>query len=422
MVGMSRDFGQNGRRALNGQEGNQVRVVLPTMPVEKASLSDLKEQMRSASQAKAQVEAARARAAAEYSRRLGERATEKTLRKQSAQSSRNARAEVKVARKLKDLPDTRAAFEKGEITFGHAKVIAGAAGRADIDEQELVGRAKVEPVDVFARTTRRHEQLRSEDDGVSRLEAQKSSRRAWIKTDRDDGMTVLYARFDPITGAQVKNALSTRSDLLWRGENPKQRPSTEQRLADALADLICRPDGGKARQGGTGKWGGATLFIMADYDAVSRELRDASLADGTPIPVETLKDMACQARIVPAFFDSRNQPLWVGRGKRVATSAQRQALFARDRGCVGCNADPQWCQAHHIVPWQAGGPTDIDNLCLLCSRCHHQVHDDGWEIRQTPDGKHVMLPPARNKNRPPLPVTVPHRQRRRRKLTTKLRR
>ncbi len=164
------------------------------------------------------------------------------------------------------------------------------------------------------------------------------------------------------------------------------------------------------------------MFIIANYDVVTRKLQDAELADGTPIPVETVRDLACEAQIVPAFFDTRSQPLWVGRNSRIATRAQRMALFARDRGCIGCDADPQWCQAHHIVPWQAQGPTNIDNMCLLCSRCHHQIHDNGWQIRQTPEGKHVMLPPTR-RNRPPLPVNIPpHRRRKRRKPTPVLRR
>ena len=27
------------------------------------------------------------------------------------------------------------------------------------------------------------------------------------------------------------------------------------------------------------------------------------------------------------------------------------------------------------------GPTDLDNGVLLCTACHHDIHDDGWEIR-----------------------------------------
>ena len=90
-------------------------------------------------------------------------------------------------------------------------------------------------------------QQRSQDDGMSRLERQKRNRKSWIKTDSDDGMTVLYGRFDPITGARIKNVLSAKTNQLWRAENPKQRPTTAQRMADALAELLCEPGQGKGK-------------------------------------------------------------------------------------------------------------------------------------------------------------------------------
>ena len=400
--------GSNGRSGGDLSAG-RVRVTLPSASVERASPAVLKEMMRSASEAASRVAAFRARAAAEYSRRMGQRHAEKTLRQVSGASSRGARSEIETANRLKDLPGTRRAFEDGQINPGHVKIIAKTSGRVEIDEQELVEKAKRQPVDVFAHTARKHEQQRSGDDGVSRLETQKKSRRAWIRTDRDDGMTVLYARFDPITGALVKNALSTRNDLLWREEDRDRPRTSEQRLADALAQLVSEPGGA----GNVKRRPGATLFVVAHYDAVAGRLGDAALADGTPIPVEALKRLACDAGIVPAFFDGKGRPLWVGRTRRLATRAQRRALYARDGGCVGCGVDPDWCEAHHIIFWEAGGPTDIDNLCLLCRRCHHQVHDDGWRIRRTRRGGYVMAPPI-GASRPPRRRSVGNRRRRRR--------
>jgi len=395
-----------------GMAGNQVRIVLPSVAVREASLAGLKEQMRSASRAKAQAEAVRVRAAAEYSRRMGQKAAERTLREESGESANGSRVEVDIAGKLEDLPDTRKAFEDGEITFGHTKIIANTAGRVDVDEQELVDRAKKEPVDVFARTAREHEQRKSEDDGLSKLEAQRRARKAGIKTDPTDGMTLLWGRFDPITGTRIKNLLTAKTNQLWREEDPKDRPTTEQRMADALAELLRQPGGGK--KGKKGKTPKTDLLLIAHYDTGEQEIRDATLADGTPVPVALFKDMACQGKVVPAIFDTKGQPLWVGLGKRLATPAQRLALIARDRRCVGCGADPAWCQSHHLIPWEADGPTDIDNLVLLCSRCHHQVHDDSWRIRKTPSGKYVLQPPS-SRHRPPLPSKTPNRRGRQRK-------
>ncbi|WP_263406422.1 HNH endonuclease [Microbacterium hominis] len=45
-------------------------------------------------------------------------------------------------------------------------------------------------------------------------------------------------------------------------------------------------------------------------------------------------------------------------------------------------APPPWTHGHHLSWWDRDtGPTDIDNGVLLCTGCHHRVHDDGWEIR-----------------------------------------
>ena len=389
------------------------------MAVEKATVSDLREQLRSIGRTESQAAAARARVAAEFTRRMGQKQAERTVREQTGKSVRGSREEVQVANRLLNLPDTREAFENGEINAGHARAIARAAEEVDVDERELVDKARRQPEDVFAHTVRKHQRERSGDDGLSRFERQKKERKAWLKTDRDDGMTVLYGRFDPVTGALIKDALSTRTNQLWRDEHPDHRPTTGQRMADAVAELLCEPRTGEEpgkdnnkKKRGRKKFRGATLFLVAHYDTKGQHIRDATLADGTPIPVAVFRDMACQGKIVPAVFDTRGRPLWVGMSKRLATPAQRMALMARDRGCVGCGADPAWCQAHHVIPWEAGGPTNIDNMCLLCSRCHHQIHDDGWVIRQTPDGKHVMQPPPKN-SRTALPIRTQRRRRRR---------
>ena len=35
--------------------------------------------------------------------------------------------------------------------------------------------------------------------------------------------------------------------------------------------------------------------------------------------------------------------------------------------------------------WANGGPTDLDNLVLLCSAHHRAIHEDGWRMRGHPD-------------------------------------
>ncbi|MBO0759284.1 MAG: HNH endonuclease, partial [Bradyrhizobiaceae bacterium] len=72
---------------------------------------------------------------------------------------------------------------------------------------------------------------------------------------------------------------------------------------------------------------------------------------------------------------------------------QRRALNLRDKGCIKCGRPPQWCQAHHIQHWIDGGPTNLDNLCLLCSECHRLVHHADWRIQTTKNGRPECVQP-----------------------------
>ena len=159
---------------------------------------------------------------------------------------------------------------------------------------------------------------------------------------------------------------------------------TRERGDDGLADDECG-DGGAA----TGlRDGGGTarplptrhqVVVVASTDVVSgRDPQGRCEIPGVgPIPQSELERLVCDAELFGLLFSGDGEPLWHGRGERTATDAQRRALVARDGGCVLCAAEPAWCEAHHLVPWAppAAGPTDIDNLALLCNACHHRLHD-----------------------------------------------
>ena len=368
---------------------------MPDQPVTAFSSERLQDLIVSASRAETQITALRLRAVAELTRREGRSITEKTIRNETGQSTRQTKRDVETARKLQDLPATSKALENGDISYRHAGGIARSAQQApNVDERKLVERAKHQPTDTFAKTARRHVLQASDDDGMSLLEKQRRNRTASVRVDLSDGMTVLFARFDPVTGAQVKQVLSQRVEQLWRAEDPNNRPTTAQRMADGLAELILDTPSSRQENGNGSGGRNATLLLIADYDTVTQQIRGLRLGDNTPLPIGTLARLACDAKIVPAFFDRNGQPLWLGRSRRVASVAQRIALVARDRGCVGCDADPSWCQAHHIIPWAEGGPTTLENMCLVCSRCHHQIHDEKWRISRNPrNGKLTLQPP-----------------------------
>ena len=391
---------------MKGSEVNLARLLAPTLPAGRATLEQLQERVKSTIRIENQAASIRAEALAELRRREGPETAETVLREDGLLPRRRARSEIETALKLEELAKTRAALRTGDISYDNARIIAGASQRGQIDEQGLAEIAKTQTPEKFAATVRKHEQARSEDDGMSKLEFQRSRRFAKITTDLEDGMTVLYGRFDPITGAQIETVLSAKMGELWRAEDSGNRATPGQRMADALQSLIARP--GQDRNGNPID---ARLLLIADYDTLKGQLREARLSDGTPIPAQRLRRLACDAQILPAIFRGRSQPLDLGMAKRIANPAQRIALVARDRHCVGCGAKAAWCQAHHIVHWVDGGPTNLENLCLLCTRCHHKVHDDGWKVRQSPSGRYYLRRPSGQYGRPLRRNTPYHRHR-----------
>lgn len=395
----------------NGRVAHEAVVLLPAASVGEATANQLRARVRSTIRGENQLAGIRAEALAELQRREGTELTEIELREGGQKSSRQARSEIETARELQGLPKTRDGMKTGEIPYANARILAGARKRGEVDEDELLDDARTQSPDRFAATVRRYEQKRSEDDGVSKLEHQRSRRFAKIKTDVHDGMTVLYGRFDPVTGARIETALSKKMNDLWQEEDPRDRATAGQRMADALEVLLTRPGGedGKAQD--------VRLLVIADYDTVNQQLVRARLANGTPIPVRTLRKLACDAQILPAIFKGSSQPLDLGRTRRKASTAQRAALIARDRACIGCGAKAAWCQSHHIIHWQDKGPTDLENLCLLCSRCHHRVHDKDWEVHRNAEGEFVLRPPPPGTRRSRR-ARKPYRRRRRRKPTT----
>ena len=83
-------------------------------------------------------------------------------------------------------------------------------------------------------------------------------------------------------------------------------------------------------------------------------------------------------------------PLRVGFASRTVTGRQFRALVVRDRGCIvkGCRRRLAQCAAHHVKHWADGGPTDLDNLVLLCHQHHHDHHDRGMDLEHR-DGRQL---------------------------------
>ena len=250
----------------------------------------------------------------------------------------------------------------------------------------LLAAAEDEPDDLFRRTLKDHVNERtSEQELEQRREGQRRRRRASIG-EQPDGMFQLFAQFDPLTGARVQAALVAKADALFRSEDSRDRPTSPQRFADALAELVVNGDGVAA---------GTELIVLADYDQVHDEITNARLADGTRLTEAETLAVACDAKILPGIFNKHTGNPLLGRSQRKVPPRLRKRLVARDGGCIGCGASEKICEAHHDDHWAHGGETTLENTCLVCWRCHHiRIHLRGEVITRHPNGRRTLAPPT----------------------------
>jgi hypothetical protein len=167
------------------------------------------------------------------------------------------------------------------------------------------------------------------------------------------------------------------------------RASTRAPRVEATIVIDARADSRGPGWHGSGQDGG-------DARAIQDAWRIQDLM-GSPLPAASLPTFLCDPVLYAALLDSLGLPVDMGRAVRSPSPAQRRALVLRDGGCAfpGCDCPAAWADAHHILEWDADdGPSDLDNLLLLCRRHHRVAHRKGWQVTLDVDGWSVWRTPA----------------------------
>ncbi|WP_182904898.1 HNH endonuclease signature motif containing protein [Microbispora sp. H13382] len=111
------------------------------------------------------------------------------------------------------------------------------------------------------------------------------------------------------------------------------------------------------------------------------------LATGQVLPVSSVHRLARTSTLVRLVMDAEGQVLDMGRKVRLATPAQRRAIYARYATCWidGCPLPATRCQIDHADNWSTGGLTDLKLLgpaCQFHNRDRYQ-HPDRYTRRKT---------------------------------------
>jgi hypothetical protein len=334
-----------------------------------------------------------------------------------------AREQVRVARRLRELPVVRAEFAAGRLSYSKVRAITRVAHPA-IEEGfvHLAQAATAAQLERACSALRRCQDLDDAEAALREGEERSVERRSlqW-STDASTGELIVRLRIPG--GADAEGFRSTiEGFLVTEAAEDEHLADIECRRLDALLDAVAagrsteatlatqpeivvhvhapvtpsaaatapaavpeRADGHVTDPRWPYRTGRGTLLSAAAVEALlgdagSRVVLDVPLAElalgAAPAPGAWSPLRLLSGMVEPSFT------LDLGRHRRHPTAALRRAVMRRDGGCCrfpGCTRRHR-LNVHHIVFWEHGGRTDLDNLIALCPAHHGAIHRRGWTL------------------------------------------
>lgn len=313
-----------------------------------------------------------------------------------------ARAWVRVARALENLPRLRACFASGRMSFDQ---IAAATKLATPDTDDVLAdqlpgctAAEIEAMaQQHRRRTRRDAQRTHEQRGL-----------LWRKDPDADGYH--YRGFLPGPEAAIVNAaLEARAERMGADPATGVWAPFQQRCADALVD-VCRQDL-------TDHPGPDPTMVVVHVDAevlAGRVAGNGTLDTDVQIPFDTMWRLLCDTTIELNVEGPDGTCIGVGRAQRTPPRWLRRRIHRRDQDLCrfpGCGRKIR--QIHHIEWWHRDqGPTDSWNLVGLCWEHHHLVHEGGWTLKGNADQQLTFTSPHGRTLTCRPPPLLPHTRQR----------
>jgi hypothetical protein len=180
----------------------------------------------------------------------------------------------------------------------------------------------------------------------------------------------------------LRDAARAWQDHVQAQAGAAELPSARASLADGLVRALLRPEGLKP----------TTVKLLVDpTSGWARTRTDDLIAPATLKQVLTtlpgrqiaLKGPLQVRRQTPLDLQRHD----LGRHARTVSPALRELLGHLDgERCrfPGCTRTTH-LHAHHVRFWRDGGPTDLANLALVCTRHHTLIHAQGFQLVLSPD-------------------------------------
>ncbi len=359
-------------------------------------------------------------------------------------STGQARNTLEVGQRLHLLPDTVEALRTGELSGPKLAELSGAAVLDPESETALLAGAADQPLQQVKERCRRARATAHRRDPIASVRRIYAARHFSSWTDVE-GAFCYQGRDTADRGAQILEHLahaatrlrktdSTSGDAAsttsGREASPERQSEPERAVrADAFFALVTQQSGLLAAEAGTGAVGSdrslphppddegsdvdtgpplpcdlgvagpptgscavvdrppnCSVMVRVDLAAL---LRGDALPGETceidgqgPIPVRMARDMANDS-FLRLVFQEAGDIKAISHFGRTINRQLRTALAFRDRTCVvpGCGVS-FGLEIDHIIPFADGGPTELDNLALLCHHHHFLKTFEGWTLER----------------------------------------
>jgi len=310
---------------------------------------------------------------------------------------RTAREHVRVARSLRELPQTSEAVRRGELSYAKARAVTRVA-RPETEAKvlETAKHATASQLDRILSVWQR-----ADPDVKDPAERISALRHADLYFD-DDGMFVIRARLAPEEGALFMRAMESARDELWaeaRAVGPSARADALALVADRSLSVDAAARSGPDR---------TTVMVHVDAEVLRDPGCDGQsrLENGPNGPAEQSRRLACDAAVVEVVHGAEGE-VSVGRRTRRISTALRRLLNVRDGGtCVFPGCTHRIVDGHHVIHWADGGETVPRNIISLCRVHHMLVHEGGFQVEQTPSGVRFRRPDGKLVPTAPTASTV----------------
>jgi len=308
------------------------------------------------------------------------------------------RAQIKIARVLRShLHHTDQAWLDGTIGREHVRVLVNAANPRIRDqiadaETDLINLADRRAFTLWRQGVN-HVAAILDQDGPDPTDPTTTTA-SWSRT---GSFAELRARFAGADVEVLEQIIDAKIDELHRRQTRDRTQSTDipaltraQLRGHAIAELLL--DGYTAAASNRALRNGISLVLRHTNDDPTGWPSLTNIAwtltnpTGRHLVLEHFATLLCDCTVHPLLVDADNNPLELGTDVRFADDKIRRAATVRDGG--GCDfpgCDRPATRFHHVVLYQNGGPTDLDNIAGLCPSHHGITHRTGWAMHTTTD-------------------------------------